>query len=215
MQKHMKTRLAKVVVLVGLFATGLFGVRTAAAQPTEQGSDLLGIVQQFVTAWNAGDTATLGNILDPSYQAVITNMPPNAPPPATQPTNRAAELQNAGQRLVHVTASSCSQASSSTVKCDITLSGGPTANLPHPYTETAVFTISNGKIVRNDETLSDITRNDFAQIFSQLQQQPGMPTTGRPDGATGSGLLYFLLACGGLLFAAGGAFVRRRGDSRY
>lgn len=215
MQTHMKARLGTAVMLTGLLASVLTGAYSAAAHPAAP-ADLLGRVQQFVTAWNAGDTATLGTILDPSYQAVITNMPPNAPPQASQPTTRAAELQNAGQRLVQVTASGCVLAAADAVRCDVGLRGGPTATLPHPYTETAVFTFANGQIVRNEETLSATTRNDFAQIFAHLPQpQPGMPTTGRPAGATGSDLLVFLLAGGGLLLAAGGALRRRRGAGRY
>jgi hypothetical protein len=216
MQTPMKPLVTAVVILAGLLAGPLLGARTAAAQlPLTSGQgDLLGIIQQFVTAYNAGDTATLANLVDPSYEGVITNMPPTAPPQASAPTNRAAELQNAGQRLVHVTASNCVLESGSSVRCDIGLSGGPTANLPHPYTETAVFTFANGKITRLDETLSDTTRSDFAAIFAHLQQ-PGMPTTGAPDGATGTGLLFFLLVCGGLLAAVGGAVLRRRGASRY
>jgi hypothetical protein len=203
-------------MLAGLLAGPVLGARTAAAQPAGRSgqSDLLSQVQQFVTAYNAGDTATLTNLFDPSYQGVITNMPPNAPPQATAPTNRAMELQNAAQRLVHVTASNCVLASADTVRCDIGLSGGPTANLPHPYTETAVFTFANGKIMRLDETLSDTTRSDFAAIFAQ-RQQPGMPRTGAPGGALGPGLLFFLLAWGGLLLAAGGTVLRRRDASRY
>jgi hypothetical protein len=216
MQTPTKTLLTAAVILAGLLAGPALGARTAAAQPAAPSgqADLLGIVQQFVTAYNAGNTATLTNLFDPSYQGVITNMPPSAPPEATAPTSRATELQNAAQRLVHVTASNCALASTSTVRCDMGLSGGPTANLPHPYTETAVFTFANGKIVRLDETLSDTTRSDFAAIFAQLQQ-PGMPRTGAPDGATGPGWLFFLLAFGGLLLAVGGTVLRRRGASRY
>jgi hypothetical protein len=76
-----KARLASVVSVVmvaGLLAGVLVGTGTASAQTGGQ-SDLLGIIQQFVSAFNAGDTATLQNIVDPSFQSVVTNWPTNAP----------------------------------------------------------------------------------------------------------------------------------------
>ena len=213
MRTQVKARLVTAVMLAGLLASILRGTQTAGAQPAGQ-TDLLGIIQQWVTASNAGDTASLKTILDPSYQDITTNMPPNAPPQLRQPSNRDAALQDASQRLVHVTASHCAQPSVNTVRCDIGVSGGPSAHLPHPWTATAVFTVANGKIVRYVQTLSETTRNDLAQIFANLPQPQRMPDTGRPDGAPGSASLFFLLACAGLLFAAGGAVRRRRGDSR-
>jgi hypothetical protein len=209
MQAYVKARLALVVV-AGLLAGA--GAGSAAAHPTPQ-TDLAGIVQQFVAAFNAGDTATLRMLLDPAYQDVITNWPPAAPPQLTAPSGRDAALQQASRRLVQAAAANCGISGADRVQCDITLSGGPAAALAHPYTETAVFTIANGKIVRDEERLSDTTRDDFAALFAH--QQPGMPTTGAPDGATGSGLLFFLLASGGLLAAVGGVVLRRRGAARY
>lgn len=210
MQTHRKGLMTAAVILAGLLAGPVLAARPAAAQPAQPGGQaaLLSMIQQFVTAYNAGDTTTLANLFDPSYQGVITNMPPGAPPQATAPTNRATELQNAAPRLVHVTASNCALASAGTVRCDIGLSGGPTAGLPHPYTETAVFTFGNGKIMRLDETLSNTTRSDFAAIFAHLQQ-PGMPRTGAPGSASDSGMPFLLLALGGLLIAVCGVAVRQ------
>jgi hypothetical protein len=213
MRTPVKARLITAVMLAGLLASTLLGAHPAGAQPDGQ-TDLLSVIQQWVTASNAGDTATLATILASSYQGITTNMPPNAPPQLRQPTNRDAELQDAGQPEVHVTASHCAQTSANTVQCDIGVSGGPSGHLPHPWTATAVFTFAEGKIVRYVQTLSETTRNDLAQIFANVQPPQRMPATGRPDGAPGSASLFFLLACAGLLFAAGGAVRRRRGDSR-
>ncbi|MDQ3928527.1 MAG: hypothetical protein M3328_05195, partial [Chloroflexota bacterium] len=253
MQTQVNARLVTAVMLAGLLASTLLGAQTAGAQPAQGGSDrvpnvqaavaafnagdtatlttlfdpsfqdvtreeetlsattaadlrtlfaspagqtnLLSVVQQWVTAANAGDTASLKTILDPSFQGVTTNMPPDAPPQLRQPGNRDAALQDAGQRLVQVTASHCAQTSANTVRCDIAVSGGPSAHLPHPWTATAVFTFANGKIVRYVQTLSETTRNDLAQIFANLPQPQRMPDTGRPDGTPGSASLFFLLAC--------------------
>jgi hypothetical protein len=193
-----KARLASIVVMVGLLAGVLVGTGDAWAQTSGQ-SDLLGIIQQFVSAFNAGDTATLQNIVDPSFQSVVTNWPTNAPPEVRAPSNRDTQLQNASQHLIQTAASNCSVISPNTAQCDIMLSGAPIASLPHPWKETAVFTFSNGKIVRLDERLSDTTKNDFAQIFAS--QQPGMPTTGS---ANGNGTLFLAIMVSAALLAAGG-----------
>src|SRR5690349_8498651 len=105
MQAYIKARLAFVLV-AGLVAGSLAGAGSATAHPTFQ-ADLVGTVQQFIAAFNAGDTGTLRTLLDPAYQDVITNWPPTAPAQLTAPSGRDAALQQAGQRLVQATASHC------------------------------------------------------------------------------------------------------------
>src|SRR5690349_14460347 len=115
MHVYVKARLAFVVV-AGLLAGAWAGAGSAAARPVPQ-ADLVGIVQQFIAAFNAGDTATLRTLLDPAYQDVITNWPPAAPAQLTAPSGRDAALQQAGQRLVQATASNCVVTGADGVQC--------------------------------------------------------------------------------------------------
>jgi hypothetical protein len=204
MKSHIRARLASLVLAVALLVSLLGMAHTVSAHPARQSSDPVATVLAMVDAFNRHDAGALRNLLDPSFEDVTVNAPAGLPP--EYPKVDVEIFIRESAEGIHVDASNCQLTAPDKVVCDVTLSGGDVPPLPHPFTETATFTVANGKITRLEETFSPQTLSDIEAL---LAAQPGMPTTGSTDTQTPFAALAI-----GLFLLAFGLVVRRANSYR-
>lgn len=162
----------KVRVFLPLFlATGVLGVigslgssRVASAHPAlKDGDNLVAAAIAFVDAVNRGDADKVRGLTDPAFQEISST---------GETSDLEAFLKYTAELGVHITIVKCQQTGPDSVSCDIVASGGPLPVLPHPWTETGVFTFSKGKIIRLVGTLSAQTAQDLG-AFAQPAERSG------------------------------------------
>jgi LPXTG-motif cell wall-anchored protein len=162
----------------------IVGAHSAAAQ-TSQPNDPIAVVTAFNTAVSAQDLTGALALLDPDFLYV-------SGPGSALPTNLKKGEFPKGPPFQQVDQSNINLIDATTVEMDLTFSGDPIPQLPHPFMLHATFTVKNGLITRLQDHLSPQTAQDLAALAPPPAQ---LPKTGASDSNDGAVLLALGVVC--------------------
>lgn len=198
-KKNLRWPLALITALFGLVGMGMStaGAGMAAQTPT---TDPVEVVRAFWGAYNNKNTATMQTLTDPAFRLVVdpraVEFTPGLP--------RELTFEQFVEQAVQVGINSIEQTAPDTVLAVLTISGEEIPPLPHPFMSSFVATVTNGRIIRIVETISDQTIQDLQALFSEGESEVGMPRTGSNDQ-----VLPAVAVVLGLVILVGGVLLKR------
>src|SRR5215207_2166040 len=188
------SRIARVALAPALMVVVLIAVTPVAAAQTSQANDPVAVVTAFNAAVSAQDLTGALALLDENFLYV-------SGPGSALPTSRKKGEFPGQPPFQQVDQSNIQLIDATTVEMDLTFSGGPIPQLPHPFMLHATFTVKNGLITRLQDRLSPQTAQDLAALAPPPAQ---LPKTGASDSNDGTVLLALGVVC-----ALAGVLIRR------
>ena len=191
------TRSLPLVLVLAAFVA----VTGAVAAPMRQATDPATVVKAFNAAVSRQDLTAALALLDPNFEYVSV---PGSALPTSRGKGTGKDEFPGPPPFQQVMESNIHPIDASTVEMDLTFSGGPIPQLPHPFMLHATFTVKNGLITRLQDRLSDQTAQDLAALGPPPAAPAAMPNTGVSNASALTVLLVL-----GVLCALAGAAVRR------